>query len=216
MNRLFLMVAVLCLLTAPAYAGPSSTVAFDGNTLALLAGADAKNGQQAAVVCATCHGEQGIAVLHQAANIAGQRASYVYKQLRDFKDGHRIEHEMNRFARGLSDQQMADMAAWYETLPVPAFTKPAAVSTDIKKLVYQGDPERLLKSCSSCHGHAGQGGQFSHPLIAGQTREYLVQSLRDFKAGARKNDVWSRMRFVAEALTDEEIQGLADFYAGAR
>jgi cytochrome c553 len=208
MKRIFLTISVFGLFSATAVAGPSSMVAFDRATLALLANADAGN-------CSTCHGETGIAVLHQAANIAGQHASYTYKQLQDFKDGHRIEHEMNRFARSLSEQQMADMAAWYASLPPPTHSE-ASVDDNILKLVKHGDPARLLKSCNSCHGRTGLGGQFSHPLIAGQTREYLIQSLHDFRDGARKNDVWSRMRVVAEALTDEEIEGLADYYAGAQ
>lgn len=214
MSRLLLVFCLFGMTAISALAGPSSMVAFDKDTLSLLTGADPVNGEKEAVICATCHGEKGIAVLHQAANVAGQRASYVYKQLQDFKDGHRIEHEMNRFARRLTPQQIVDIAAWYESLEPQAYTRPALVDEKIKKLVFRGDPERLLKSCSSCHGRRGIGGQFSHPMIAGQTREYLVQSLQDFRDGSRKNDVWSRMREVAEKLTDDEIEGLADYYSG--
>lgn len=216
MNRFSLLVALFCLASVQVHAGPSSMVAFDKPTLDILSSADPANGKEEAEICATCHGENGVALLHQAANLAGQRASYIYKQLKDFKDGHRIEHEMNRFARRLNDKSIADLAVWYASLPLPAYSKPDAISDNIRKLVYKGDPERLLKSCSSCHNRDGLGGQFSHPQIAGQTREYLVQSLHDFRDGSRENDVWSRMRVVAEALTDEEIEGLADFYSNAQ
>lgn len=217
--NVFRTVLVSLLVSLPVWqvqAEPSSRVAFDKATLALLAGASRDNGKKAAVVCSTCHGEDGIAKLHLAANIAGQRASYLYKQLQDFHTGHRVEHEMSRFARNLTDQQMADLSVWFAAMPAPAYRGPENTDQAILKLVRRGDPQRLLKACDSCHGRQGLGGQFSHPLIAGQTREYLVQSLEDFRDGGRSNDIWSRMRFVAQQLTDEEISGLADYYAGTR
>lgn len=214
MIRIAFVTLLMTLPVLQAQAEPSSRVAFDKATLALLAGANSENGKKEAVICSTCHGENGIAVLHEAANVAGQPASYLFKQLKDFNDGHRIEHEMNRFARNLSDQQIADLSVWFASLPSPAHTAPDNTDEAILKLVHRGDPQRLLKACSSCHGRKGQGGQFSHPLIAGQTQEYLIQSLEDFRDGGRNNDIWSRMRIVAEKLTDEEIKGLADYYAG--
>ena len=77
----------------------------------------------------------------------------------------------------------------------------------------RGDPDRLLKACSSCHGRKGHGGQFDHPALAGQKRTYLVDMMTAFKEEDRSNDIYSRMRYVSEALTEEEIEALADYYA---
>jgi cytochrome c553 len=73
----------------------------------------------------------------------------------------------------------------------------------------------MIKACASCHGRDGRGGQYDHPAIAGQHREYLVLSLEEFRDGDRTNDIYSRMRHVAAGLTDEEIEALAAYYAVA-
>ena len=80
-------------------------------------------------------------------------------------------------------------------------------------MVTHGDPKRLLKACSSCHGRDGRGGQFDHPALSGQIKTYLVDSMLAFKEGDRTNDIYSRMRYVSEALTEAEIEALADYYA---
>jgi len=85
----------------------------------------------------------------------------------------------------------------------------------VLKLVYRGDPTRLLKACASCHGRDGRGGQFDHPALAGQFPDYLVYTLTEFQEDDRTNDIYSRMRHVAAALTEEEIEGLAGYYGTA-
>ena len=87
------------------------------------------------------------------------------------------------------------------------------MTPEVRKLVVYGDPERLLKACSSCHGRDGRGGQFDHPAISGQIKTYLIDTMLAFKEGDRTNDIYSRMRYVAEALTEDEIEALAEYYA---
>jgi cytochrome c553 len=80
---------------------------------------DARAGRRlAAGVCASCHGRDGIATLPEAPNLAGQNAAYVAQQLRLYRGGERQHEQMSIVAQGLSDQQIADLAAWYAAMEV--------------------------------------------------------------------------------------------------
>jgi cytochrome c553 len=207
----------MALLAPTAWAEPSSEVAFDLATIRLLRAADPARGEALAKEgkCAKCHGDAGISDDAEDVNIAGLRASYLYKQLKDYQDKSRDERDMYKKTRNLDDQQMADLAVWF------ASQEPAPVAADrnidpaVLRLVFHGDPKRLLKACAACHGRNGRGGQFDHAALAGQYPEYLISTLTEFKEGDRTNDVYSRMRYVAEALTEEEIEALAGYYAAA-
>ena len=217
MMRLLAVLSTMALLVPTAGAEPSSEVAFDLVTIQLLRTADPARGEALAKQskCAKCHGDAGISDDPEDVNIAGMRASYLYKQLKDYQNKSRDERDMYKKTRDLDDQQMADLAVWF------ASQEPAPVAADrntdaaVLRLVFHGDPTRLLKACASCHGRRGRGGQFDHPALAGQYPEYLVSTLTEFKEGDRTNDVYSRMRYIAEALTEEEIEALAGYYAAA-
>lgn len=216
MKRVMVVVAAMALPVTLVCAEPSSEVAFDLETLSLLATADPANGQKLSKKCKKCHGESGVSDDPEDTNIAGMRATYLYKQLKDFHGGQRTEHEMNRVARRFkSDQQMADLAVWYASQKPAEQVTPAGTDPAILKLVYHGDPVRMIKACASCHGKHGQGKQFQHARLAGQNPDYFVQTLSDFKDESRTNDVYSRMRIIAEALTYDEIDALAAYYAAA-
>jgi cytochrome c553 len=219
MNMLRLLaVAAGILLSVPLiWAGPSSEVAFDVATVRLLRAADPARGEALARAgkCARCHGETGVSDDPADVNIAGQRASYLYKQLRDYREQYRDDRDMYRRTRDLDDSQLADLAAWFAAQePAPRATG-EDVDPAILELVYRGDRTRLLKACASCHGQDGRGGQFDHPALAGQHREYFIFTMTEFREGDRTNDIYARMRHVAEALTEQEIEGLARYYGAA-
>ena len=213
--HLIIMSGLMVMLVPVANAEPSSAVAFDLPTLRLLKSADADNGEALAKKgkCAKCHGENGVSDDPDDSNIAGMSVSYLFKQLRDFKDKNRDDRDMFKKMRGLEDNELADLAAWY-SLQEPAEPAPNRTMTaEVRKLVINGDPERLLKACAACHGRDGRGGQFDHPALAGQIKTYLVDSMLAFKEGDRTNDIYSRMRYVSEVLTEAEIEALAEYYA---
>ncbi len=214
MRRVMAVVTGSLFVMAAANAAPSSNVAFDAETRALLASGDPGNGKALAKErkCAKCHGDVGVSDEPGDANIAGLRASYIYKQLRDYKDGKREDRDMKKATRDLDDREMADLAAWFASLP-PAMPGGGRVEKSIGRLVYRGDPSRMIKACSACHGRDGRGGQYDYAAIAGQNRDYFVDTISAFKDGSRVNDVYSRMRLIAEALTADEIKGLAEYYA---
>ena len=217
MMRVLAVLTGMTLLLPVAGAAPSSEVAFDLATLRLLRAADPARGEQLAAdsKCAKCHGDAGVSDDPEDVNIAGMSPSYLYKQLKDYQNKSRDDRDMYKQTRDLNDGQLADLAVWYASLePAPAAeqgdTEPA-----ILELVYRGDPKRLIKACAACHGSDGRGGQFDHAALAGQYPEYLIYTMTEFKEGDRTNDIYSRMRVVAEALTETEIEGLARYYGAA-
>jgi cytochrome c553 len=207
----FVLAGTLC---STAKASPSSEVAFDLETVRLLRSADPARGEELARSgkCARCHGDNGVSEDPEDVNIAGMRASYLYKQLRDYKDKNRDDRDMYKVTRNLDDQQMADLAAWFAAQQPASRRVNTDVDASIIKLVVRGDPQRLLKACGACHGRDGGGGQFDHPALSGQHQEYLIYTMTEFKEDDRTNDIYSRMRYVAQSLTEEEIAGLAAYY----
>ena len=217
MLRILVLLTSAALLIPTAGAEPSSAVAFDVATVKMLKAADPARGEALAKEgkCKKCHGDYGISDDPEDVNIAGMSTSYLYKQLKDYKDENRDDRDMYKQTRNLDEQQLADLAAWF------ASQEPAQPAADrnmdpaVLRLVFNGDPQRMIKACASCHGRNGRGGQFDHPALAGQYPEYLVYTMTEFKDGDRTNDIYSRMRHVAGSLTEEEIEGLARYYGAA-
>jgi cytochrome c553 len=209
------LIAVLTLFASAACAEPSSLVAYDSATLRLLATADPVRGEELAGKCSKCHGEKGVSDDPVDINIAGLRASYIYKQLRDYKDGKRVSKEMIRRVRVLDDQQMADLAVWFASLEPAQPAPDRNADPEILQLIRDGDPQRMIKACNSCHGPDNRGGQFDNPSLVGQHAEYVVTTLTEFRDGDRTNDIYSRMRTIAEVLSDAEIEALAAYFAPA-
>ena len=84
---------------------------------------------------------------------------------------------------------------------------------EIVRLAWEGDTRRRIPACMSCHTN-GVGGPIETPTLAGQDREYMVAQLNAYAAGARKNDVYGRMRDIARKLTPEEREQLARYFQG--
>ena len=192
---------------------PSSLVAFTPETRSLIASGDPARGKDKAAGCVACHGVEGIADNAEFPSLAGQRADYLYKQLRDYKDDKRVNPLMTAFAGPLSDEDMADIAAWYASLPLP-LAKPADGDLGAATaLVRRGDGARLIPACAACHASSGEGQAVAVPALAGQNAAHFGQTLQAYKSGTRANDVYSVMRNIARALSGEEIAQLADYYA---
>ncbi len=160
--------------------------------------------------CAKCHGETGISEENDTPSIAGQARPYAFKQMVEYKHKIREERTMSKKMRELSYQDIADLAAFYEMQRPEASN--AKDLSKAPKLVTEGDKQRLLIACSNCHGHWGEGIGFEAPAIAGQKAEHFIDTMTEFKEGDRANDLYGRMRFISQQLTDEEIEELAAYY----
>ncbi len=204
------------------FGGVSSQVAWTTDDISLLKDADAALGAALhdELLCASCHGDQGVARSSNWPNLAGQVAGYTYKSLYDYHTWERTISEggplMGYLVDELDPKGMADIAAYYASLPTPPEQTVALAQSDIdtaKKLHWLGDPDRLIQPCSACHGSNGEGVFPDYPLIAGQNVGYIKDQMLLYRSGERHSDVYSRMRLISEKLTDTEIDALANYFA---
>jgi cytochrome c553 len=169
-------------------------------------------GATLAMQCAGCHGARGMSPA-DAPNLAGQHDVATYKQLRDFKSGHRGSAIMEPLAASLGDQDMRDLAAYYGDLPREAGAAAAAAAPqEAPVIVRNGVPMRNIAACTSCHG--GIDGKTGSPRLDGQPAPYIQAQLQAFASGARRNDIQEQMRNAARHMTPEEIAAAARYYAG--
>ena len=166
-------------------------------------------GATLALNCTMCHGALGMS-RSDAPNLAGQYPEVVAKQLYDYKSGKRASSIMAALAQGLTEQNIADLAAYYASLP-KARTAPTTYDESLPALVRVGDPMRNIAPCISCHGGVDQ--KLGAPWLEGMPKDYLVQQLQRFKTGERRNDGQLQMRNVAHAMTADEIDAVSLFYA---
>lgn len=182
---------------------------------------DAGRGAQAAAVCTACHQADGSGMNIPGGeswpSLAGLNAEYLAKQLRDYKSGARINTTMAPFAQMLSDQQIADVSAFYsEMAPTGGNggeTADEAVLRRGKQLALRGDWDNYIVSCTSCHGPDNQGAGAVFPGIAGQHAGYIENQLKAWKNEARSNDVQDLMGSVARRMTDDDIHAVAVWLA---
>lgn len=179
---------------------------------AMLSDADAEaigRGATLALRCTMCHGARGLSEANSP-NLAGQYASVMYKQLKDYQSGARVNAVMTPLVANLSDQDMRDLAAYYAYLPrVPAYHPGSAGPAPT--LVRSGAPMRNIAPCGACHGTLDN--KAGSPWLEGQPEAYLIAQLQAFATGARHNDIGQQMRNVARNMTQAEIDMSARWYA---
>lgn len=223
MKQLFLTLALLAPLALQAE--PASKIAWTPDTLNFVKKGDPKQGKVLAESCQSCHGQNGEGLAAETRDgetlsaipaLAGQTATYTYKQLRDYFNDSRSNDSMTGIAKGLSEQNAADLAAWFASLPMPEHKATKAASAKAEKLVSEGDGKRILPPCSTCHGSQGQGEKMDIPALAGQQADYFANTLLAYKKSERHNDIYSRMRLISQQLTETEIRELADYYEGLK
>ncbi|WP_432742646.1 c-type cytochrome [Methylobacter sp. G7] len=184
-------------------------------------------GKQKTTTCTSCHGDNGNSIMPTFPKLAQQHASYLQQQLHAFKDGSRNDPMMSAVALALTDEDIADISAYYaaqkiseNALPVlnadDEDEKPTA-NKDIQTLIAQGsdlyrngDLPREVSACIACHGPFGEGNKpASFPALKSQHADYLIKALTDFKSGSRGNNPESMMHMIAKKMTDEEIKAVS-------
>jgi cytochrome c553 len=208
----FMIAFILSLMPFLVTAEPASNIAWTPEMLNFVKQGNLNNGKQLAASCAGCHGEKGVSQMDAFPSLAGQLATYTYKQLRDYADGKRTHTLMNSVSAGLSEQQSADLAVWFASLPEARHNTKKQKLEKAEVLVAKGNGKKIIPPCFSCHGSNGQGEKQDIPALAGQQPEYFVNTLTEYKTGVRRNDVYSRMRLISEQLSEEDIKQLAQYY----
>jgi cytochrome c553 len=171
-----------------------------------------------AAVCGGCHGMDGNSVNPQWPKLAGQHASYIVSQLKAFKKGQaRTDPLMSAQAATLSEQDMAELAAYFSGQTRKLGTTDAALYSKGEDIYRGGNPARGVAACAGCHGPTGSGNPAAgFPSIAGQHAAYVAKALGDFKEAKRTTDPNRMMRDVAAKLSKEEIAAVAEYVQGLR
>ncbi|MEW6646129.1 MAG: c-type cytochrome [Pseudomonadota bacterium] len=179
------------------------------------AAGSASAGQGKAAVCAACHGMDGNSMVPMWPTLAGQHEQYLTKQLMDFKSGARKDDTMTGMAAPLSEQDVADLAAWFSSQKHTVGSANAEKAAPGEKLYRAGDATKGVAACMACHGPNGAGNPAAKfPALAGQHTTYTIKALKDFRSGVRSNDPASMMRGVAAKMTDAQIEAVAEYIAG--
>lgn len=205
-------IAPLCVLAG------ITLLSFNSRAESLVDG-DAEAGKSKAVTCSACHGADGNSASPLWPNLAGQSASYTVAQLKAFKEGLRNDPLMSPQAQMLSDEDMNDVAVYFEGLPSASQAVANADIIDRGEALWRGgNPKEGVAACIACHGPTGRGNPAAaYPLLAGQHATYSAKQLNDYAAGTRTSDGKTRiMRDIAERLSKEDIQALASYVQGLK
>lgn len=187
-----------------------------------LAQGDPAAGKNKATVCAACHGADGNSPVDMYPKLAGQHANYLIKQLQDYRLAAKTNGEqgrnnavMNNMAANLSDQDIADLSAYFASQKMQPGATPKAVVSVGGRLFQGGDEQRNIPACAACHGPRGNGmGLAKFPDISGQQSAYIKAQLEYFRDDKRNNDPNGMMRDVSKNLTDRDIDILSKYVAG--
>lgn len=200
LNKVLIIIAFLTLVTTSAQAA-----------------GDAAAGQAKSAICAACHGPQGISSIPANANLAGQVPGYLTEQLKAFKSGERANVIMAGQAALLSEEDMADLDAYYASLPAAttvSLSENDKLLAEAGEAIYRGGyAERGIAACMSCHGPSGHGIPKNYPRVSAQHKEYLEQQLLSYKKGERvgyNGIMWD----IAFGLSELQIKQLSAYMAG--
>jgi len=177
--------------------------------LALLGGgtSQAASLQDNVAMCAACHGENGVPQEKTTPVIWGQTEGYLYLQLRDYKRGDRKNDQMNPIAEQLARDDMFALAKVFSQKKWPSLGQPPA-SADVAAQARRANGS---VGCTGCHqdSYLGEGTQ---PRLAGQWKEYMLQTMLDFRTRARGNN--PGMSDLMRATSEDDLKAMADYLAG--
>jgi cytochrome c553 len=186
------------------------------STAALPAGNTA-TGATKAVVCQACHGANGNSANPEWPSLAGLGADYIAEQLQNFKDGKRNNPVMAPNAASLSPDDMADLAAYFDSLVNTGLEADPSYWQAGEKLYRGGDKDRGIPACMACHGPTGRGNEpAKFPALRGQQSVYVVKQLNDYASGARATGPDAIMPTIAKRLSADDIRNVSSYVQGLR
>ncbi|MGO9995795.1 MAG: c-type cytochrome [Steroidobacteraceae bacterium] len=195
-------------------------IAWTRATLARIASGSEQHGEFVALNCTACHGEQGVSTSTLIPTLAGMNSAVIYKQLDDYRSRKRLWGVMGAIAAALTDQDSADVAAYFARRPnglspvtgegAPENGRSLRQRDPTIRLVFAGDPEHGIPPCAGCHGPGAQ--KLGAPALRGQHSAYIERQLAAFAQGMRKNDINEQMRVIAQQLTPGQMHALAVYY----
>lgn len=172
-------------------------------------------------VCIACHGPTGLSINPQWPNLAGQHASYLKKQLSDFKANNARSSELMRpFVMNLSKDDIQQIALFYSNQALPSLGKSSISSKKRsllqrgKQLYRSGDLERHIPACIACHGPTGKGNAHAgFPVLSKQKADYMIIQLQAFKTKQRTNDPSAIMQDISLRMTKTDMEAVSNYIA---
>ena len=187
-----------------------------GLTGVAQAAGDAQAGQGKVAVCGACHGVDGNSPAPNFPKLAGQGERYLLKQLHDIKSGNRQVVEMTGLLDNLSDQDMADIAAYFASQKMSVGAADPKLVERGEALFRGGKLEEGMPACTGCHSPNGAGiAAAGFPHLGGQHAQYVAKQLTDFREGNRTNDGDAMiMRSIAAKLSNKDIEAVSSYIQG--
>ena len=179
---------------------------------------DVEAGKAKSATCGACHGADGNSLAPTFPKIAAQGERYLIKQLKDIRDGARQVPEMTAFVAGLTDEDIADISAYYSAQVPTGGGADEALAEKGKRIYMAGVEDKGIPACLACHGPAGNGIEAAgFPRLAGQHDAYTKAQLNKFSMNQRTNDGDTRiMRAIAERMHPTEIEAVSSYIQGLR
>jgi cytochrome c553 len=167
-------------------------------------------------MCGACHGADGNSAAPNFPKLAGQGERYLLKQLNDIKSGTRPVVEMTGLLDNLSDQDLADISAYYASQKMSVGAADPKLVARGEALFRGGKLDEGMPACTGCHSPDGAGlDAAGFPQIGGQHAGYVAKQLTDFREGNRTNDGDSMiMRGIAAKLSNKDIEAVSSFIQG--
>jgi len=161
-----------------------------------------QEGQERSMLCGYCHGKDGNSVKNDIPNLAEQNAEYLLKQFELFASGERKSYVMGKLSESLTGEERINLSLFYASQNV---RPQKGIETSAR------GEEKYQTFCFACHGADGHGNE-NLPRLAGQKKQFLVETLNDFKKGekARAN---SPMVNIMKTVDQKDIEPLASYIA---
>ncbi|HEY7888179.1 MAG TPA: cytochrome c [Steroidobacteraceae bacterium] len=166
---------------------------------------DAQRGATLASTCLGCHGIEGYRNAYPdyaVPRLAGQHPQYLADALKEYRSDARQYPTMHLQALSLSDQDIADVAAYLASKPLVATSSASPPQ-----------PPQPAVVCTSCHGQNGIGVTPMYPSLAGQHASYIARALQEYQTGYRKNPI---MNGMAASLKPTDITAIADYFSSLK
>lgn len=183
-----------------------------------LNGASALSGEpppQAMALCAGCHGADGNSAAPEFPRLAGQQKVYLLREMLDYKEGRRQNEIMTPLMTSLSEADMEALAGFYaKQAPADGVVNKPPLLALGKRVYLEGNTKSGVPSCDGCHEENGEGSK-KFPRLAGQHPAYTLAQLAQYATGKRSNGV-KVMRTIAERLTPEEAEAVAEYMASLK
>ena len=165
------------------------------------------------VACITCHGPKGQSAVGTWPKLSAQHAAYLTKQLRNYKDGTRVNPIMMGMSAALTDQDMQNISSYLAKQPLSQGVAQNKETIELGQSIYRGGiAAKGVPACAACHSPTGAGIPAQYPLLGGQWSDYTNAQLLAFREAVRKNS--AQMTAIATKLSDQEMKAVADYMSG--